>query len=87
MLHGTPPRLAERKTGLEPILREIKNPASSAGWHRQSPITAVGWRNRAKLDYFLSSIRNRPHLIEDKEDCGPSAEQYPCRSPPDNRKV
>jgi len=30
-LPGTSPRLAERKTGLEPVSREIKNPASSAG--------------------------------------------------------
>jgi hypothetical protein len=66
---GTSPLPAERRIGLEPNLRKselkIKNPARAPGEsvHRiRRQVRAPLGRMCSKLDFFLSGIRNQPHL-------------------------
>jgi hypothetical protein len=78
---GTSPLPAERRIGLEPMLRAIKNPATSAGRIRPSPgrhFRAPLGRMCSKLVFFLSGVRNQPHLWMSRQ--ARSVSRLPCES-------
>jgi hypothetical protein len=75
------PLPAERRIGLGPTLRTIKNPASSAGRFRPllgSLMASALERMCSKLDLFLPGICNQSHLLMSRQPG--SSEQSPTIS-------